>query len=471
VSYNFRPVERDQQYLLPPSLRDWLPEDDLAWVVLDAVDQVDLGAIYARYRADGWGAPAFDPAMMTALLLYAYAIGLRSSRRIEAACRRDIAFRVISVNQVPDHATIARFRADHAEALGQLFTEILRLCAAAGMVEVGLVALDGTKIAAATSLDANRTADSLGAEIERMLIEAERVDAAEDAAAGADPDDAPPPALGRRSERLARFREARERLVSEETERRRAHEAMVADREAFRAETGHRAPGRDPRPFRPRPDREANPTDPDSRQMKVPKGWLQGYNAQALVASDGLVIAAGLTQQRGDVGQLEPLLRAATANLARAGVAREIGTLVADAGYWGEGNAALERADGPRFLIPPMTGLQRRPGSRRPLGPGRARMFQRLADPAQRALYRRRQAIVEPVFGQLKEIRGIRRFQRRGVEACAAEWQLACATHNLLKLWRHKGRSGSGGPQPDRRLIRKPHSVRSGAGHHCRWRD
>ena len=184
MGYNFRPVERDQQFLLAPSLRDWLPDDDLAWVVLDAVEQLDLGAIRARYRTDGWGAPAYDPAMMVALLLYAYAQGERSSRKIETRCRRDIAYRVISANQLPDHATIARFRADHEAALGELFGGILRLCAAAGLGKLGLVALDGTKLAGATSLRANRSADALDAEIAAMLAEAAAADAAEDAAHG-----------------------------------------------------------------------------------------------------------------------------------------------------------------------------------------------------------------------------------------------------------------------------------------------
>ncbi|HMO66642.1 MAG TPA: transposase, partial [Verrucomicrobiota bacterium] len=186
VGYNFRPVERDQQYLMPASLRDWLPDDDLAWLVLDAVDQMDLGPIHARYRADGWGASAFDPALMTALLLYAYATGERSSRRIEARCRRDIAYRVICANQTPDHATIARFRADHELALGHLFTDVLRLCAAAGLGSLGLVAIDGTKLAADASRDANRAAEVLDAEIERILAEAAAVDAAEDERLGPD---------------------------------------------------------------------------------------------------------------------------------------------------------------------------------------------------------------------------------------------------------------------------------------------
>lgn len=184
MGYNFRSVEREQAFLLPPSLRDWLPEDDLAWLVLDAVAEMDLGPIYARYRSDGWGAAAFDPALMTALLLYAYATGERSSRRIEARCRRDIAYRVITANQVPDHATIARFRVDHEAALGDLFGEVFRLCAAAGLTQIGLLAIDGTKLAADAAEDANRTAAALDTEIAAILAEAAATDAAEDAQFG-----------------------------------------------------------------------------------------------------------------------------------------------------------------------------------------------------------------------------------------------------------------------------------------------
>jgi hypothetical protein len=237
------------------------------------------------------------------------------------------------------------------------------------------------------------------------------------------------------------------------------HEALVAERATFAAESGRRAPGADPKPFRPHPGRTANPTDPDSRTMKGPRGMLQGYNGQALVAADGLIVAADLRQAAADYEQLEPMLRLARANLAAAGVTEEMDVLVADAGYWSEANAAMERAEGPRLLIPPTVGHRRAPDSRRPLGPGRLRMSARLADPVNRKLYDRRDTIVEPVFGQLKEIRGVRRFQRRRLRACASEWQLLCATHNLLKLWRYgSGRSGRG-PGKGRRPARPPRSA------------
>lgn len=466
MGYNFRPVERDQDFLLAPSLRDWLPADDLVWVVLDAVEQVDLSAIRAHYRTDGWGAPAYDPALMTALLLYAYCLGERSSRQIETRCRRDIGYRVICANQLPDHATIARFRADHETAIGELFDEILRLCAQAGLGRLGLVALDGTKLGAATSLRANRNADALDVEIAAMLAEAACVDAAEDAVHGPGRHgDELPPELAERGTRLARFQEARRQLAEAEAE---AVRQGAATRRWTRSASPEPSPDPPPRGRRPSSMAQRrqgwtqrNPTDPDSRKMKAANGWVQGYNGQVVVAEDGLILAAELTQDANDVGQLEPLIEATRSNLASAGISGRIGTLLADAGYWSEVNvAAVERAGGPRLLIAPMRPTTR---STRARFPTRARMHRRLATPSGRARYRRRGAIVEPVFGQLKEARGVRRLSRRGRVACQSEWRLVCATHNLLKLWRHQRNRPPDGP-PDGPLGGRPSRRRSQTG-------
>lgn len=442
MGHDFRPVERDQQYLMPVSLRDWLPPDDLAWFVVDAVGQMDLAPLRARYREDGWGAAAYDPALMVALLLYAYATGERSSRRIEARCRRDVAYRVICANQTPDHATIARFRAGHEAVLQRVFGEVLRLCAAAGLGRFGLVALDGTRIAAAASMEANRTADALDAEIAAMLAEAAAVDAAEDAALGPQRrGDELPAALAEPRSRLARLAEARRQLAEQE---RAWHErnTRAALPEAVPLDEAAAAPGPaeapPPRARRHRPNRpgwqQRNTTDPECRKLIGHHGWLVGYNAQAVVSEDGLVLAHGLTQNANDTGQLEPLLAATLANTEGAGYRGKVRTLLADGGYWSEANAALERPGGPRLLIPP------NPGNGRSSRPGHLRMRRRLAQPACKALYRRRGAIVEPVFGHVKAVRGVQRFQRRGTAACASEWGLLCTTHNLLKLWRHERR-------------------------------
>ena len=469
MGYNFRPVERDQQYLMPPSVREWLPPDHLAWFVLDVVDELDLEPIRARYRADGWGAAAFDPALMTALLLYAYATGERSSRRIETRCREDVAYRVICANQVPDHTTIARFRADHEAALGELFGDILRLCARAGLGALGLVAVDGTKLAADVSEHRNRSADALDAEIRSILAEAAAVDAAEDAAHGPDRrGDELPPELADRTSRLARLREAHRQLTEAAADRQRAYEAAVERRAEREATTGRPAGGRQPRAeaVRRRAWSERNTTDPDSRKMRGAGGWVQGYNGQVVVAEDGLILAGELTQQAGDVDQLRPMVEAARANVHAAGFRRQsLGTILADAGYWSEANLAALEADGrTRLLVAPNPGRRRRPGSRAPARPGRERMRRRLARAPNAARYRRRAAIVEPVFGQFKAIRHIRRFQRRGLRACASEWRFLCTTHNLLKLWRRGRASRPAGPpgQPRRRpqLARRPQLTR-----------
>jgi len=455
VGYNFRPVARDQQYLMPPSLRDWLPEDDLAWLVIDVVGELDLAPIHARYRADGWGAAAFDPAMMVALLLYAYASGDRSSRRIESRCRRDIAYRVISANQVPDHATIARFRADHEAALGELFGQLLRICAGAGLGAVGLVALDGTRLAADAARDANRTAAQLDEEIEGILAEAAAIDAAEDAAFGPDRrGDELPPELAHRHTRLDRLREARAQLATAEAERTAAYEQRLVERAALEATVGHRTVGAHPGPPAPRTEARANATDPDSRMMKTRAGWTLGYNGQIVVAEDGLIVASELTQEAADATQLGPLIRTAVATVAAAGLG-PIGTLVADAGYWSPATLADPPPGSPALLVAPMLGRRRTSTRKRTIAHEALRhsMTAALATDHGERLFRRRSVIVEPVFGQIKEARGIRRFRRRGVQACASEWRLICTTHNLLKLWRsgrYPPRSGVTADRPPR---------------------
>jgi transposase len=450
VGYNFRPVEREQAFLLPPSLRDWLPEDDLAWLVLDAVAEMDLRPIYARYRSDGWGATAFDPAMMTALLLYAYATGERSSRRIEARCQRDIGYRVITANQAPDHATIARFRVEHEAALAHLFGEVLRLCAAAGLTQVGLIAIDGTKLAADASEAANRTAAALDTEIAAILADAAATDAAEDEQFGPDRrGDELPAGLATRTSRLARLAEARRQLAEADAERERIVEVQLARQAAAKA--AGRPAGRLVKPDAAHRQRweQRNVTDPDSRLMKGGQGWVYGYNGQIAVAENGLIVAAALTQAAGDAHQLVPMIEAARANLRQLGSRGRIRTVLADTGYWSEANVAVvEAMAGPQLLIAPRGTTERRPGSTWPIGPGQLRMRRRLAQPGPKARYRRRGAIVEPVFGQTKDVRGMRRFRRRGLAACASEWQLICTTHNLLKLWRHGRRPAPPAPPP-----------------------
>jgi transposase len=446
VAQNFLPCERDQELLLPLSLREWLPEDHLAWFVLDAVEQIDLSAFYAAYRADGRGRAAFEPEMMLALLLYAYAVGERSSRAIERRCREDIAFRVIAANQVPDHATIARFRARHEGALGELFSEVLRLCAGAGLVALGLIALDGTKLAANASLRANRPYASICAEVEAILAEAAAADAAEDARLGDQRGDELPEGLGDRRSRRARLQAAKAKLEAELTERAAAHEARLAERARLEATRGTRLRGRKPvaPPARVDPAAHANTTDPDSALVRGANGFVQGFNAQVVSTTAQIVVAAELSTDSPDARLLAPMAEAARDELARIGHREAPGVLVADAGYWNVPQIEALAATGLEVLVAPDSPSRRdrdagarKLRDKRPAGRYLA-MRRALASPRGRALYALRRQLVEPIFGQTKAVRRCERFQRRGLAACRSEWRLIMATHNLLKLWRHQ---------------------------------
>lgn len=448
AGYNFIRPDRDQPFLMPPALQDWLPSDDLAYFLLDAVDQFDLAPFYAAYRADGVGQAAFQPHMMVALLLYAYCLGVRSSRQIERLCERDVAFRVVAGNLRPDHATVARFRQRHAEALKGLFTDILRLCKEAGLVKVGLVALDGTKMVADAALEANRTYESIRAEVETMLQEAESRDAEEDRLYGPEHrGDELPAALRDRGDRLARLKRCREQLEQEAAVAAAEHAQRLEERAAREAAAGRKLRGRKPKPVSETPEAEAkaNVTDPDSRIMKTRRGYVQGYNAQAVATVDQIIVAAEVTPEENDVAQLHPMLAATATELETAGIEETVKAALVDAGYCSEAN--LEQADpeGPELFVATREGWKQRERLRQappPRGriPGhlslRERMDRKLLTKRGRWLYRQRSRIIEPVFGQTKTCRGIDRFQRRGLANCRSEWKLICGTHNLLKLWR-----------------------------------
>lgn len=443
----FIQADREQMYLLPPSLRDWLPDQDSVWFVIDAVAQLDLSAFYGKYRADGGGHPAYDPGLMVTLMLYSYCLGERSSRRIERLCERDIAYRIITGNRVPDHAAIARFRRTFEKELAELFNQVLKLCIAAGLGKVGVVALDGTKIKADAALAANRTYVSIKEEVERWLKEAEAVDAAEDALYGPERrGDELPPELADRRSRLARLKECKERLEREAAEAAAEQQAKVEAAKAEEAATGRKRRGRKPNPPDPAPDPEtkANVTDPDSRIMKTRSGYVQGYNAQAVVTGDQIIVAAEVTQEENDVHQLHPMLAKTKENLAAAGCREEIAAADADAGYWSEANIRQSDPQGPELFIATTKDWKQRKALREQPAPHgripanlspRERMERKLLTKRERAIYKKRSQTVEPVFGQIKAGRGFDRFMRRGLAACASEWKLICATHNLLKLW------------------------------------
>jgi transposase len=429
--------------LMPVDMREWLPEDDLAFVVLDAVATLDLGEFRRQYRADGHGRAAFDPEVMVALLLYGYCQGERSSRVIEKRCVRDVAYRVIAGGLYPDHATIARFRARHEKALGGLFSQVLRLLAAEGMVSLGLLSLDGTKLAGNAAQKANKTLP----QIEKILAEAAAADAAEDARYGDAPGEPTPRALARRAERRERLTRARDRLAAEDKARRDAQQAKQVAWDAAAADRRQRAarrPADEPRTNRNNTPPRANTTDPDVRVMRNQKGYVAGYNGQAVVTADQVIVGAMLSQHPVDRTLLHLLPGTCGQQLSQAGIRPKLRTVLADSGYVSEENFARADADGLRLLAP----LAKDPGKRRTRSPQRAlhldrlpataRARRRLLHPRGRDDYKMRARTVEPVFGQLKTCQKLTMMSRRGLTACENEWLLACAAHNLRKLHRHR---------------------------------
>jgi transposase len=445
MAYNFLRGDRDQPFLLPPDLRDWLPADHLAWFILDVVDQLDLDPFLRGYRADGHGHPAYDPRVLLGMLLYAYATGVRSSRQIQRRCTEDLAYRALAGNQLPDHVTIARFRVRHQQALAGFLVESLKLCAAAGLVRLGVIALDGTKVAANAADRANRTLAMLEQEVAAILQEAAATDQREDRQHGRARGDELPAELASPSGRLARLQQARARLEAEAAERQRRYQQRVTELAAAARAKGKQPRARikpRPRDEAPNPEAVANTTDPDSRFLHTRGGTVQGYNAQAVVTEDQVVVAAGLTREANDLRQLAPMLGAVSQTLDAADVQDRPGTLLADSGYWSIANLTTI-PDAPELLIWPAstgrTGKPRKDG--KPSGSRsdglRTAMFAKLGGEQGKACYAKRKQTVEPVFGQLKDRQGARRFTRRGLAACDAEWKLLCGTHNLLKLWRH----------------------------------
>ena len=430
MSQNFLSCDRDQQMLLPADLREWLAEDHLAWFVLDAVGEMDLTGFLSNYRDDGWGRAAHDPQMMVALLLYAYAVGERSSRKIEKRLTEDIAFRVIAANQAPDHSTIARFRARHQDELAELFSEVLTLCRKAGLVSVGTIALDGTRIRANAADRQNRTYEQVAKEI---LEEAAEVDAAEDQRFGDKRGDELP---GDRQGRRQKLREAKRRIDEEH----RAKEAEMAAWEVAMAEhtarTGYVQKNNPPkpRPIPPKQGRRINVTDPDSRPVKTRHGFIQGYTAQAVSTEDQVIVAAEVITGANERNRLEPMAKAAERELAKAGVSEKPNLALADAGYYNGAQIDALEASGTQVLCPPDADSRKAPTKMRS-GPHFEAMRRRLKEPEAEVAYRRRQQMIEPVFAQIKSRQRAAKFSRRGLSACHAEWRLTAATHNLLKLY------------------------------------
>ena len=434
MGQRFISADRDQVLLLAPSLREWLAAGHLAWFVLDAVGELDLGVFYGVYRRDGHGRPAHDPAMMVAVLLYAYCKGVRSSREIERRCVEDVAFRVLAANLVPDHSTISRFVDRHEPALAGLFEQVLELCARAGLVRAGRIAVDSTKLAANASGYANRTYEQIAREI---LAEAKATDAAEDEQFGERRGDELPDELADPKTRKQRLRAAKAEMDAEWQAEREAHEAMMAKRAEHEARTGRKPRGRAPLPrdFSGDPPGRRNVTDLESKVVKTPRGFIQGYNAHAVATADQIIIAAELTNRSADGGMLAPMVSAGVDQLAEAGIDQAVKVVLADAGYWASDDIEQLADAGMTVLVPPDGNSSRQPNPSRRAAP--ADQMRRALDVAEgRELYRRRQGMIEPVFGNTKHNRRIDRFRRRGLAHCLAEWRLITATHNLLKLWK-----------------------------------
>ena len=449
MAYNYTMCDRETLFLLPPSLQEWLPQDHLAWFLLDAMAPMDLSPFHAAYRDDGKGQRAHHPEIMLAVLLYGYCHGERSSRKLEQLCRESVPYRVLAANTAPDHCAFARFRQRHGTAMKALFVEILRLCAEAGLVHAGKVSLDGTKMKANASLADNRTEAALTKEVEQMLAEAAAKDAAEDSEHGPDRrGDELPAELRSRADRLQRLQAAQQRLASERRAAEAEQQHKLDARERSEQESGQRRRGRKPKrvedvraEYEPR---KANTTAPESRILKTRSGHVQGFNAQAVCTDGQIILAAQVTNQENDQGLYHPMMAQAQAQATAVlgEVEGKIGLGRADAGYCNEED--LARACDYQMLVAPSNDWKRRqevkdappPRGRIPKHlTATQRMQRRLRTQAGREEYKKRSQTIEPVFGQIKDSRGLDSFYGRTLATANSEWHLICGTHNLLKLF------------------------------------
>jgi transposase len=445
MTKTYRDWSSDQAYLFPPSPHDWLPEGDLVYFLLDTVATLDLTPIFVHYERELRGQPPFHPRMMVALLLYCYATGTRSSRKIMRRCQIDVACRVIVGEDFPDFRTISDFRKIHLARLEALFVEVLKLCALAGLAKVGTIALDGTKVKAnasrhkAMSYDRIKTEEiRLKEEIAKLLDEARAADEAEDLQHGRDHHgDELPDELARRQSRLATIQQAK-KLLEERARIEAAEEA------ARRQAEGKSPPATPPAEAVPEPKDQINFTDPQSRIMKASnKGWDQCGNAQAVTNEHQIILAADVTHQANDVRQLVAMVDQTQANLDAAGIKDAIQSALGDAGYYSEQNAKdLEQRGIEAYLATERLKHHEKvasaPRGRIPQGlSAKQRMARKLRTKKGRAMYAKRKGMIEPIFGQLKQVLGMRQFSMRGLASMRGEWRLMATVHNVLKLWRN----------------------------------
>jgi transposase len=444
MARKFREWTPDQHYLFPPSPQDWLPQDHLVYFLMDVSQQIDITPILEDYDSAKGGQPPFHPRMMLVLLLYAYCVGVFSSRKIMARCETDVAFRVIVGDDLPDFRRIAEFRRRHLTHMQSLFLEVLALCRESGLLKVGRLALDGTKVKANASRHKAMSYDRMTAEEERLqqeidelLAKAQAADEADDERHGDARGDELPDELARRETRLAKIREAKAALEEQARRKAAAH--------AEKLETEGRTPRNDPAEATPQPKDQRNFTDPESKIMKTSnKGFDQCGNAQAVANEDQIIVAADVTDQANDSRQVEPMVEQTLENLDEVGVEENIGAFTADAGYFSEENVqaleANERIDEAYIATGRLKHHEQVPDAPKGRPPKqlttKEKMARKLRTKQGRAEYARRKAMIEPPFGQIKHCRGFRQFLLRGLEQMQGEWKLVCLTHNLLKLFR-----------------------------------
>lgn len=434
MAKGYRSYQPDQDLLLPPSLRDWLPESHLVYLVSDVVDQLDLAKIHAAYGEERRGQPPYDPSLMTKLLVYGYCVGVFSSRRIQKRLQEDVPFRVLAAGNEPDFRTISDFRKNHLEALEGLFEQVLEMALESGAMKLGRVSLDGTKMKANASkhkaMSYGRMKEKqqqLKEEVEQLLAQAEAADAEEDELHGRDRrGDELPEELQRPESRLAKIKQAKKVLEQ------RARDKAVAEGKS-EAEI---------KQARPEDKDQYNFTDPESRIMPGADGIVQGFNAQAAVEPTlQLIVGQRVTQAPNDKQQLTPMVET---------IAQQAGqrpqAILADNGYCSDKNLEyLESADRPEQQIEGYiaTGKSKHGQHRQACKPGPLpkgatrvdRMKRKLQTKVGKAVYAERKCVVEPVFGQIKQARGFRQFLLRGLKKVQGEWALVCMTHNILKVY------------------------------------
>ena len=444
MAKSYRPYLPEQSLLLAPNVRDWLPENHLAYFIGDVIDELELSAIEAYYEREERGYPPYHPSMMTKILVYGFCVGVFSSRKLAQRLHEEIGFRVLAAGNMPDFRTLSEFRRIHLPVLQGLFEQVLRMALAMGAMKLGRVAIDGSKVKANASKHKAMSYQRMKQEqrrlreqVRQLLAEAERVDAAEDARYGRNRSgDELPAELQRREDRLRRIREAKRAL-----EQRSCQEAAEKAAEKNQDEKNNRGPGApagDKKKQKPEEKDQYNFTDPESRMMKGPDGFVQAYNAQVAVESTmQLIVAQAVTQQCNDKQQLMPMLAAVEQQSGQK--PKEV---LADTGYASE--KCLQAVAGTGVDAYIATGKQKHNESAPPCPRGPVpktatrteRMRRKLQTKLGRAVYARRKTIVEPVFGQIKQGQGFRQFLLRGVEKVRAEWALVCTAHNLLKLHR-----------------------------------